>query len=73
MVSVGSLVKLNCSTRGTFCDPERGLLEIWLHNKNPGIVLNLRKNIPVPMCDIVFGDQLIYGIPLEDVSLVRDT
>jgi hypothetical protein len=71
MVCVGALVKLKYKTMATFFDPQKGLKECWLENVNPGIVVSVSHNVPVQMCDVVFGDQVYYGIAQEDVEIVR--
>ena len=68
MVSVGSLVKLKCRTLSTIFDIQKGLVDCWLENVTPGVVLNVNDQTTVPVCDIMFGDQIYYGIACEDVE-----
>jgi len=68
MVSVGSLVKLKYKTLSTIVDRDKGLVDCWLENENPGIVVNVLRLVPVPVCDIAFGDQVFYGIACEDIE-----
>ena len=68
MVSVGSLVKLKCKTLSTIFDSQKGLIDCWLENQTPGIVVSVADEIPVPVCDIMFGEQVYYGIMCGDVE-----
>ena len=71
MVSIGSLVKLKYKTLSTIVDPDKGLVDCWLEIEKPGVVVNVCRDVPVPACDIAFGDQVFYGIAWEDIEVLK--
>ncbi len=71
MVCVGSLVKLKYKTRSTIVDRDKGLVDCWLEIENPGIIVRISDEVPVPVCDIAFGDQVFYSIACEDIEVIE--
>ena len=72
MVSVGSLVKLKYKTRSTIVDPDKGLIDCWLEIEKPGIIVSVSQNVPAPVCDIAFGEQVFYSIACEDIEVLKN-